>query len=110
MLTILTGYVARLVRSSALSPIDRTLGFIFGLARGAFLVCLAYLVLDISCSRTIARLGSRKQRASGFSQRARAMLRRFLPESLQVKNAAVADEVIHALEPAQEAQKAMRAL
>jgi membrane protein required for colicin V production len=29
VLTIMTGYVARLVRVSALSPIDRTLGFIF---------------------------------------------------------------------------------
>src|SRR5205823_5272432 len=46
VLTIVTGYIARLVRFSALSPVDRTLGFIFGLARGAFIVCLAYLLLD----------------------------------------------------------------
>src|SRR5213595_3819772 len=46
VLTIITGLLARMVRSSALSPIDRTLGFIFGLARGAFLVCLGYLALD----------------------------------------------------------------
>ena len=48
VLTILTGFLARFVQSSALSPIDRTLGLIFGLARGAVLVSLAYLVLDIS--------------------------------------------------------------
>src|SRR5713101_7835497 len=48
VLTIVTGRVARMVRTSALSSIDRTLGFIFGLARGAFLVCLAYLLLDVS--------------------------------------------------------------
>src|SRR5216684_2002674 len=36
LLTILTGLVLRTVRASGLSPIDRTLGFIFGLARGAF--------------------------------------------------------------------------
>src|SRR5216683_7440211 len=29
VLTILTGFVARMVRASGLSPIDRTLGFIF---------------------------------------------------------------------------------
>jgi len=52
VLTILTGFIARMVRASALSPIDRTLGFIFGLARGAFLVCLAYLLLDISVQPT----------------------------------------------------------
>jgi len=32
VLTILTGMVLRTVRASGLSPIDRTLGFIFGLA------------------------------------------------------------------------------
>ena len=36
VLTILTGIVARMVHATGLSPIDRTLGFIFGLARGAF--------------------------------------------------------------------------
>ena len=49
-LTILTGLVGRSVRAAGLSPIDRTLGFIFGVARGAFLVCLAYLLLDVSWS------------------------------------------------------------
>ena len=48
VLTILTGFLARFVQSSALSPIDRTLGLIFGLARGAFLVSLAYLMVDIA--------------------------------------------------------------
>ena len=37
VLTILTGYLARFVQSSALSPIDRTLGLIFGLARASSL-------------------------------------------------------------------------
>src|SRR5439155_13268641 len=46
VLTIMTGIISRAVRTTGLTPIDRTLGFIFGLARGAFLVCLAYLALD----------------------------------------------------------------
>ena len=46
VLTILTGIVARTVRSSGLSPIDRTLGFVFGLLRGAFILSLAYLLLE----------------------------------------------------------------
>ncbi len=48
VLTVLTGYVARFVDGSALSPIDRTLGLIFGLVRGLVLVSLAYLVVDVS--------------------------------------------------------------
>ncbi|MEM7442288.1 MAG: CvpA family protein [Pseudomonadota bacterium] len=41
----LAHFAARGVRTSALSAVDRSLGFLFGLVRGAILVCLAYLVL-----------------------------------------------------------------
>lgn len=37
--------IARVVKGSALSAVDRSLGFVFGIARGAVLVCLAYLLL-----------------------------------------------------------------
>ena len=37
--------IARHVKNSQLSALDRSLGFIFGLLRGGVLVCLAYLVL-----------------------------------------------------------------
>ena len=33
VLTVLTGYAASFIRASAASPIDRTLGLIFGMAR-----------------------------------------------------------------------------
>jgi membrane protein required for colicin V production len=41
----LAHFAARGVRTSALNAVDRSLGFLFGLVRGAILVCLAYLVL-----------------------------------------------------------------
>lgn len=37
--------IARVVKGSALSAVDRSLGFVFGIVRGAVLVCLAYLLL-----------------------------------------------------------------
>ena len=37
--------LARVVKGSALSAVDRSLGFLFGILRGAVLVCLAYLLL-----------------------------------------------------------------
>jgi membrane protein required for colicin V production len=37
--------IARVVKGSALSAVDRSLGFVFGVVRGAVLVCLAYLLL-----------------------------------------------------------------
>ena len=43
--SLITHAVARRVRGSALSAVDRTLGLVFGIVRGAVLVCLAYLLL-----------------------------------------------------------------
>ena len=38
--------VSRGVRNSALGPVDRSLGLLFGVARGALLVCLAWMVVS----------------------------------------------------------------
>lgn len=43
VLSLLARWLAAVVRNSALGPIDRALGFAFGLARGAVLVLLAYI-------------------------------------------------------------------
>jgi membrane protein required for colicin V production len=44
ILKIVTGIVARAVATSALGPVDKLLGLGFGFARGALIVCGAYLV------------------------------------------------------------------
>jgi len=110
VLTIVTGVVAGTVRSSGLSPIDRTLGFIFGLARGAFIVSLAYLFLDVSVQKNDRPAWLRDAKSEPYLQQGADMLRNFLPESLRMKSAAAADEVIKTVSPAIEADKAMRAL
>jgi len=110
MLTILTGYIARFVHSSALSPIDRTLGLIFGLARGVFIVLLAYLVLDISLPQNDRPGWIKQAKSEPFLAQGADLLRTALPEQLQLKNAAAIDDAQRALERAKDAQKAMRAL
>lgn len=110
VLTILTGYLARFVQSSALSPIDRTLGLIFGLARGVLLVSLAYIVLDISLPQNDRPLWIKEAKSERFLAKGADILRGVLPESLQVRSAAAADDAHRALERAQDAQRAMRAL
>ena len=37
--------IAKRVRESSLNAIDRSLGFLFGVVRGAVVICIAYLVL-----------------------------------------------------------------
>jgi len=109
VLTILTSFVARMVRSSALSPIDRTLGFVFGLARGAFLVCLAYLLLDISVQPGERPAWIREAKSAPYLHQGADVLRQFLPESLKIKNAAL-DDLMPAISAADQAKEEMRAL
>ena len=109
VLTIVTSFIARAVRASSLSPIDRTLGFVFGLLRGAFIVCLAYLLLDISVQQSERPAWIQQAKSAEFLKRGADELRIFLPESLKLKTAAV-DDAVKALSPAAEAQRAMRAL
>lgn len=45
-LSLLTKAVSNQVRGSALNALDRSLGFVFGLARGALLLCAAYIGFD----------------------------------------------------------------
>ena len=110
LLTILTGLVLRTVRASGLSPIDRTLGFIFGLARGAFLVCLAYLLLVVSVQPGDWPGWIREAKSEPYLHEGADVLRSFLPESLKIKSAEAADSAAKALSPAIEAERAMRAL
>jgi len=110
VLTIVTGIIARSVRSSALSPIDRTLGFVFGVLRGAFVICLAYLLLDMAVPATERPLWLRDAKSAPYLQQGADMLRTVLPESLRQKTSAASEEIIKTVNPAAEAEKAMRAL
>lgn len=110
ILTLLTGYLARFVHSSALSPIDRTLGLIFGVARGAVLVSLAYLVLDISLPQTDRPGWLKDAKTEPLLAQGAGVLRGVLPESLQIKSASAIDDAQHALSQAKTARDAMGAL
>ena len=110
VLTIITGSIANSVRSSALSPIDRTVGFIFGLLSGAFVVSLAYLLLDVSVQKNDRPAWLRDAKSEPYLEQGAELLRNFLPESLRIKTAAAADDVIKTVSPAVDAEKAMRAL
>ncbi len=45
VLHMISNALARRVKDSSLSPVDRTFGMIFGLARGMIFVCLGYIAL-----------------------------------------------------------------
>jgi membrane protein required for colicin V production len=109
VLTIITGFIARSVRSSALSPIDRTLGFVFGLVRGALILSLAYLLVD-TVQPNDQPLWLKDAKSVPYLQQGADLLRTVLPKWVPVKSAAAAEDVIQRVAPAVEADKAMRAL
>lgn len=45
VLHMVSSMLARRVKDSALSPVDRTFGLLFGLARGMIFVCIGYIAL-----------------------------------------------------------------
>ncbi|HVB15224.1 MAG TPA: CvpA family protein [Stellaceae bacterium] len=115
VLTIITGFIARMVHASGLSPIDRTLGFIFGVARGLFVVCLAYLLLDLSLPQANDRPAWIRDAKSGpYLHEGADMLKGFLPESIKAKTSEAAGELLNKADPnataAEQAKRAMRAL
>ena len=48
ILSLLARAVSRRVKDSALGALDRALGFLFGLLRGALIVCIAYLIYNLA--------------------------------------------------------------
>lgn len=46
VMSLLSHYVAAALKASSLTAVDRSLGFLFGIARGAVLICLLYLGLN----------------------------------------------------------------
>jgi membrane protein required for colicin V production len=110
-LTILTGYLARFVRTSAASPIDRTLGLMFGAVRGAVLVSIAWLLLDIGLPASDRPGWINDARTRPYLAEGAQLLRRLLPAQWQLKGSAAADAAAEqAIDRAAEAQRAMRAL
>lgn len=47
LLSLFTRHISKAVKNSALNAIDRSLGFLFGLARGALIVVVAYIGLGM---------------------------------------------------------------
>ena len=47
VLMLVSGWIGGIVRASALGGLDRTLGLVFGLARGALLIMFAYIAVGM---------------------------------------------------------------
>jgi len=75
--SIISHMLARFVRGSALTAVDRSLGLLFGLVRGAILVSLAYMLI-IALDPTILR----GARTTPMMARGAEILRDMAPKEL----------------------------
>ena len=102
--------LARNVRHSAFGTVDRSLGLLFGLARGAVLVCFAYLLFAWAVPEEDRPAWVSEARAMPLVKAGADLLRTLLPESAAEQGAAAAGEARRSVDEAIEAEKALRAL
>jgi membrane protein required for colicin V production len=110
VLTILTSQIARLAQWSALTPIDRTLGLMFGIARGVVLVVALYFALDIFLPPNDWPSVLRDAKSQPLLAEGADIVRGILPASLQLNSASTLENAQHVLGQAKAAHDAMGAL
>ena len=81
ILSLITKAISNQVRKSALNSVDSSLGFVFGLLRGAVVVCLAYMAITwvIEPEAPPAWLANAKTRP--WLERGAALIEKLRPES-----------------------------
>lgn len=87
VLSILTRLLSRRVRDSSFGPLDRSLGLVFGLLRGAVLVCVAWLALAWVLPREDHPQWLAKARSLPLVERGGEALIALLPERLRLPTA-----------------------
>jgi membrane protein required for colicin V production len=111
LLSLVTRMLAGKVRDSSLGALDRTLGLVFGLARGVVLVAVAWLVLTWALPEESQRPDYlREAKTKRWVALSADTLERLLPETLQREGAAAVDRVKDGAQDAQRARDAYEAL
>jgi membrane protein required for colicin V production len=85
VLSIITHLIARRVRRSHLGALDRSLGMVFGLLRGAVLVCMAWLALSWTVPRDDYPKWLLEARSLPLIERGALMLIDLVPPRLRPK-------------------------
>jgi membrane protein required for colicin V production len=87
LLSVLTRVLSRRVRDSSLGPLDRSLGLIFGVVRGAVLVCIAWLMIVWILPREDMPSWITEARGLPLVERGGTLIARLIPEQYQIKPA-----------------------
>jgi membrane protein required for colicin V production len=113
--SVISHFIASLVTGGVLGAIDRSLGFLFGVARGALLVGLAYIAVDWWVPAAQQPPWIKEARSLPLVQQTADFLWRLAPETWrrnrpQQQPQPTEDEGTRRARQAQDAERALRAL
>jgi membrane protein required for colicin V production len=105
LLSFFTRGVAAMVKASTLNVLDRSLGFLFGLVRGAVIICLIYLGYEWMAPPAEHPTWLTSARSMPLIWQGGAMLRALVPEDTRETGARAAEDAREKTEKALEAQR-----
>ena len=94
-LSIVIRAISRHVQESSLNMLDRSLGFLFGLARGAVIVCLAYLGVEFLIAPDEQPAWVRQAKSMPLIENGADALRGLIPDHLDAKLKSIAPKELN---------------
>jgi membrane protein required for colicin V production len=110
LLSIVSHAISSQVRGSTLSAIDRSLGFVFGLVRGAVIVCIAYLLLKWAVPPQDRPSWVTSARSLPAIEQGVAILEQLIPRSARDRGATAVDKLRQETEDAAKKAQALKTL
>jgi membrane protein required for colicin V production len=105
VLTIITKLIAEQVQGSALNPLDRSLGFVFGLLRGVIIVCLLYAAIEWMIPTNKQPVWLRDAKSMPLIEQGSGFLKSLIPRDAAEKALKQADETRSKVNTGLEIQK-----
>ncbi len=92
-LSFITHAIGRSVRSSSVGALDRSLGFLFGIARGAIIVVVIYMLADWAVPRAEQPEWLRDARVTPYADYGGALARRLMPGSVRQEGVELVEDL-----------------
>jgi membrane protein required for colicin V production len=93
LFSVISGAISSQVRQSSLSAVDRSLGFVFGLVRGAVIVCIGYMLLTKAVALQDRPSWITSARSLPAIEKGVTVLEQLIPRSARDRGAVEADRL-----------------
>jgi len=110
LFSVISSAISSHVRQSSLSAIDRSLGFAYGLVRGAVVICIAYLLLKWAVPPQDRPGWITSARSLPAIEQGVAILEQLIPRNARERGASEADRLREQAEQAAQKARALQTL